>query len=83
MACSQADGIAMKDRNIEYKIIGRVDGSWTIQAFDREDKPITGTMVVSTVNAALEMWMFLNGYSNTPPDPDDELTEDIYVEKAS
>lgn len=53
--------------NIRYDIIGRVDGRWVIQAFDRNDQPLTERMVTDTPDEAFRLWFFLNGYGSEEP----------------
>lgn len=53
--------------NIEYRITGREDGRWIIQAFDRNDRPIGTRLVVKTPDEAWKIWMMMNGYYYSEP----------------
>jgi hypothetical protein len=64
----------LKDLNIRYEIIGRTDGRWTLQAFDRNDQPISATITCGTTKTAMRVWLMLNGYL-TP-----KLVDDIEIE---
>lgn len=48
--------------NIRYELVGRVDGRWVIQAFDRNDRKLGAMVTVNTPNEAWKVWMLLNGY---------------------
>jgi hypothetical protein len=80
--------------NIKYVITGREDGRWTIQAYDRKNKPLGCKVHANTINEIWEKWMILNGYSHLPPTailrdmgiecPDDlESTQVIDTEKVA
>jgi hypothetical protein len=70
---------------IKYVITGQEDGRWIIQAFDRNDKPISSRIECSTPDDAWRIWLLLNGYSYVEPveiAARRELTQ-ILQEKAS
>lgn len=53
--------------NIEYRIIGRVDGRWVVRAFDRRQRQIGTEIIVNTPSEAWKIFMMLNGYSHEEP----------------
>jgi hypothetical protein len=68
----------MPEFNIRYEIVGRVDGRWSIEAFNRQDKKIGLTILVNTVTDAFRIFLLLNGYSYNQPVPElDDKTEVI------
>lgn len=56
-------GELMEAFNIRYDIIGREDGRWTIQAFDRNDKKLGVKITCNTPGDCWKIWLMLNGYS--------------------
>jgi hypothetical protein len=68
----------MPEFNIRYEIVGLVDGRWSIEAFNRQDKKIGLTILVNTVTDAFRIFLLLNGYSYNQPVPElDDKTEVI------
>ena len=48
--------------NIEFRILGKRDGSWAIQAFNSSGQSISKIVLVRSVDEAWKLWMLLNGY---------------------
>jgi hypothetical protein len=62
--------------NIWFKIIGKEDGRWVVQAYDRNDQPTSTRLIVKTPDEAWKIFMALNGYHYSEP-------FEIETEKAS
>ena len=53
--------------NIKYVIKGRIDGRWTIKAYNCRNRPIGTEVIVNTPSECWKLWMLLNGYSDAEP----------------
>lgn len=52
---------------IVYKIVGKVDGRWTVYAYDNRGKLLGIGVEVASPSEAWRVWMMLNGYSDAEP----------------
>lgn len=65
--------------NIEFRITGKRDGSWAIQAFNSNGDPIGKYILVKTPSEAWKIYMLLNGYAYTEPVEMIEDTQELEV----
>ncbi len=71
----------MKEKfNNRYEVIGRVDGYWTVQGFDRHNKPLGAKVVCRLPSEAWKVFFMLNGMGD-PNAETEEHTEVTYVDQ--
>jgi hypothetical protein len=71
------------DINIRYEVLGKVDGLWTIQAFDRHDNKLGAMVTCRLPSEAWRVFFMLNGMGDPSPEVlTEDTTEIAYVEVA-